>query len=287
MENINGLKIIKNTDGQEMLFINSNRLTDCIEYLYSNDLHYIVINSFQDYFANDIDFLLQLKDHIEGLSILDDKFNLNVVNQLHNLKYLGFPDNGKDIIDLSNFPKLEVAGITLSPRLKGLELCENLRSLTISKYKSRDLSTLPSLLRLEHLSLIKPDILTIKGIEQFNFLKKIEIYGATKLEKIEMMTNLSFSIEEVQIEKCSQIKDYGSFDRMKQLKKLIILDSGQLESLSFVKNLPQLQFLSFYGTNVLDGKIEYCIGINYVGFDNKRHYTMKQEQFKNSQLMLN
>ena len=53
-----------------------------------------------------------------------------------------------------------------------------------------------------------------------------------------------------------------------------------MKSLAFVKELPHLEFISFWDTNVLDGNIKYCEGINYVGFDNKRHYTHKSEQFK-------
>jgi len=277
-----GLKILEGINGQESLFINSDRLKECIEYLYSNNLRFITINSFQDYKAKDIAFLIQLKDFLEGLSILETHYDYSVVNELNKLKFLGIPDNGKDVIDLNNFPDIEMCGVTFSERLQGLESCSNLKSLTVSNYKSKakDLSALPSLNNLEHLSLIKTDITTLQGIKGFSNLKKLEIFSASKLETIAALLVLSSSLEEIQVEQCKKINDYETLGKVKSLKKIILSESGEIKSFAFVKELPRLEFISFWGTNVLDGNIKYCEGINYVGFDNKKHYTHKSEQFK-------
>lgn len=277
-----GLKILVGINGQESLLINSDRLSDCIKYLHSNDLRFITINSFQNYKAKDISFLAQLKDFLEGLSVLDIHYDYSVVNELHKLKYLGIPDNGKDVIDLKNFPDIEMCGVVFSKRLQGLEFCNNLKSLTVSNYKSKtkDLSALPSLGNLEHLSLIKTDIGTLQGIKSFSNLKKLEIFSASKLETIAELQVLLSSLEEIQVEQCKKINDFETLGKVKSLKKIILSESGEIKSLAFVKGLPQLEFISFWGTNVLDGNIKYCEGINYVGFDNKKHYTHKSEQFK-------
>lgn len=277
-----GLKILVGINGQESLFINSDRLSDCIKYLHSNDLRFITINSFQNYKAKDIAFLVQLKDFLEGLSVLETHYDYSVVNKLHKLKYLGIPDNGKDVIDLKNFPDIEMCGVAYSERLQGLESCSNLKSLTVSNYKSKakDLSALPSLNNLEHLSLIKTDITTLQGIESFSNLKKLEIFSASKLGTISALQALSNSLEEIQVEQCKKINDYEALGKVKSLKKIILSESGEIKSLALVKELPLLEFISFWGTNVLDGNIKYCEGINYVGFDYKKHYTHKSEQFK-------
>jgi len=277
-----GLKILIGVNGQEFLFINSDRLSDCINYLRSNDLRFITINSFQGYKEKDIAFLFELKDFLEGLSVLETHYDFGVVNELHKLKYLGIPDNGKDLIDLKNFPDIEMCGIAFSERLQGLESCSNLKSLTVSNYKSKtkDLYALPSLNNLEHLSLIKTDIITLQNVERYSNLKKLEIFSASKLETIAALQVLSNSLEEIQVERCKKINDYETLGEVKSLKKIILSDSGEIKSLAFVKDLPLLEFISFWGTNVLDGNIKYCEGINYVGFDSKKHYTHKSEQFK-------
>lgn len=277
-----GLKILVDINGQESLFINSDRLADCIKYLHNNDLRYISIDYFQGYKAKDIAFLVQLKDFLEGLSVSETLFDYSIVKQLHKLKYLDVPDNGKDIIDLKNFPAIEMCGVAFSERLQGLESCSNLKSLTITNYKSKtkDLSTLPSLDNLEHLSLIKTDITTLQGIEHYSNLKRLEIFSASKLEAIAPLQALSNSLEEIQIEQCKKINDYESLGKVKSLTKIILSESGEIKSLAFIKELPRLKFISFWGTNVLDGNIKYCEGLSYVGFDNKKHYTHKSEQFK-------
>lgn len=277
-----GLKILVGIGGQESLFINSDRLSDCLKYLHNNNLRFITINSFQGYNAKDIAFLAELKDFLEGLSILETHFDYGVVNELHKLKYLGIPDNGKDVIDLKNFPDIEMCGITFSQRLQGLESCRNLKSLTISNYKSKtkDLMAMPILESLEHLILIKTDINSLNSIGHFRNLKKLEVLSASKLESIAALQELSNSLEEFQVEQCKKINNYEILGKIKSLRKIILSESGEVKSLAFVKELPHLEFISFWGTNVLDGNIKYCEGINYVGFDNKKHYTHKSEQFK-------
>jgi len=277
-----GLKILTGINGQESLFINSDRLSDCINYLRSNDLRFITINSFQGYKTKDIAFLIELKDFLEGLSVLETHYDYGVVNELHKLKYLGIPDNGKDVVDLKNFPDIEICGVTFSERLQGLESCSNLKSLTVSNYKSKtkDLSALPLLNSLEHLSLIKTEIATLQGVGPFSNLKKLELFSASKLEAIAALQVLSNSLEEIEVEQCKKINDYETLGKVKSLKKIILSESGEIKSLAFVKELPRLEFISFWGTNVLDGNIKYCEGINYVGFDNKKHYTHKSEQFR-------
>lgn len=277
-----GLKILVGINGQESLFINSDRLSDCIAYLYNNNLRFITINSFQNYKVKDIGFLTQLKDFLEGLSVLETHYDYSIVNELHKLKYLGIPDNGKDVIDLKNFPDIEMCGVAFSERLQGLEFCNNLKSLTVSNYKpkTKDLSTLPSLSNLEHLSLIQTNIATLQGVNNFNNLKRLEIFSASKLETIAALQVLLSSLEEIQVELCKKITDFETLGKVKFLKKIILSESGEIKSLAFVKDLPELEFISFWGTNVLDGNIKYCEGINYVGFDNKKHYTHKLEQFK-------
>lgn len=276
-----GFVILIGEDGHESLFINSDRITECINYLHSNNLRFITINSFQNYKSKNIDFLFHLKDYLEGLSVLDTYYDYGIINELYKLKYLGIPDNGKDVIDLRNFPDLETCGLAYSVRLQGLESCINLKSLTLSNYKPKvkNLSALQSLTNLVHLSLIKTDITSLLGIECFRVLRHFEIFGDSKLESLAALLPISNSIEKLQIEKCKNIRDFEMLGSLKSLKKIIISESGEINTLSFIKELPLLEFISFWGTTVLDGNIAYCKGLNYVGFDNKKHYTDKLEDF--------
>ncbi|MGV8096315.1 MAG: hypothetical protein AB2L24_31050 [Mangrovibacterium sp.] len=276
-----GLKIVTGKDGYEALFINSSRIDDCINFLTENNYKSITVNSFQGYSLKDLNFLDKLKDLVESIVIGENHYDISIINTLHKLRYLGIADNKKDVIDLSNFPELETLACDFSDRLKGLESANKLRSLTISNYKSKNKNLLgfPALLSLEHLNLVKPDINSLQGIEKFTKLKRLEIYGASKLDDIGDVSNLK-SLEQISIEKSKNIKDYEALKDLSNLKKLMLTESGDIKTLAFVKSLPYLEFISFWGTNVLDGNISYCEGIDYVGFDNKKHYSHKSEQFK-------
>lgn len=276
-----GLKIVTAKDGYEALFIDSSRIDDCINFLLENNYKNITVNSFQGYSLKDLNFLSRLKDLVESVVIGENKFDISIINTLHKLRYLGIADNKKDVIDLSNFPDLETLACDFSDRLKGLENANKLRSLTISNYRSKNnsLSKFPALISLEHLNLIKPNINSLQGIEKYTNLKRLEIYGASKLEYIVNISNLK-SLEQISIEKSKNIKDYETLKDLSNLKKIMITESGDIKNLEFVRTLPNLEFISFWGTNILDGNISYCEGINYVGFDNKKHYTHKSEQFK-------
>lgn len=275
-----GFKIAKGTDGSIRLLFDSNRAKECCNFAIENNIDIISLYP-EVYTAKDLEPIFLISKFIKGL-LLDDRVHYGNLSLFNNLTFLSVPDNGKDTVDLSLFPKLEMLACKYSERLQGLESCSNLKSLTVSNYKSKtkDLATLPSLNNLEHLSLIKTDITTLYGVEGYSNLKKLEIFNASKLEAIATMQALSSSLEEIQVEQCKKIKDYETLGKVKSLKKIILSESGEIKSLAFVKELPLLEFISFWGTNVLDGNIKYCEGISYVGFDNKMHYTHKSEQFK-------
>ena len=183
IETKEGLKILKGLNNYEALFIDSSRIDECINYLHQNNLRKISINPFQGYKAEDLNFLSRIDDFIEGISVLSEKYDYSIINSLRNLKSLGFSDNKRDIIDLSNFPNLESLSCDYSPRLKGLETCKNLISLVLTgfKTKSKDLCKLPLFLKLERFYLFQTDISTLLGIERFRNLKYLEIFSASKL----------------------------------------------------------------------------------------------------------
>jgi hypothetical protein len=281
-EIIDGFKFQKDIDGTKKLIVESSKLDACIKYILDGNIKSITINCFQGYELANIHFLEKLSGVLEGLHLPETKFDIQVINSLHMLKFLGFADNKIDVIDLSNFPKIESLACDYSSRLKGLENCKNLKYLSLTGYKSnnKDLSELPSFLNLRELMLFKTDIATLQGIERFSNLKKLEIFSASKLIAIEALQRLSNNFEEILLQRCKNISDYDTLGKVKSLKKIMLSESGEIKDLVFVKELPRLEFISFWGTNVIDGNIKYCEGINYVGFDNKKHYTHKSEQFK-------
>lgn len=279
IETKEGLTLLEGARGEKSLFIDSSRIDECIAYLHAHKLRHVTISPYHGYNVRNVDFLLSLKDYIEGLTFLSEKYDYTVVEQLHMLKFLSIRDNGEDTIDLANFSKLEGLSCDYTVRLKGLGGCKSLKHLTVTGLKSKDLSDFPHLSSLEDLKLFKASIVSLEGVGWQNKLREFSVYAAPKLEDIKGLTELR-QLEELEIENCKRIRDYVELGNIVSLKKIILTNSGKIESLSFIQKLSRLNFISFWGTNVLDGNLSYCENISYVGFDDKKHYSHSMKQFK-------
>jgi len=272
-------KIIKGTDGVETFYFESERIDDCMKYIRRNRLTRILITGGW-YKRKDLDFLTDLADFLEGIVILPDKIELKLVNKLKMLTSLGVGDNGRDTIDLANFPKLESAAVKWGRRLTGLESCRNLKSLTINGYNptKKNMTEFPDLPSLEELWIFKGNLQSLEGIGRLP-LKFLWLYSLPKLVSISAVTSLSESLRKLQIESCRQVTDFESLRSMRALEKLMISQCGPIPSIDFIKEISSLFFFSFSGTNILDGDLSPLEGLKYAGFDDKRHYSRKWKDF--------
>lgn len=275
-----GFKLTIGRDGNKTLLFDTDRAVECCDYFIRTGLKQISIYS-EIYKANDLKPLISLENHLEGI-LLDGKIDYSYLEKFKQLKFLSIPDNRKDTVDLNNFPQLEELCANITKRLIGLDSCKNLKTLFVNNFKpqNNDLTSLPRFDKLDYFGLFQSIITDLNGIDNFINLKRIHLYGLSKLISIRELKKLSKSLLDLEIDKCKKITDYDTLVSLDNLQKIIISESGQMESIRFVQSLKKLKFISFWGTNVLDGKISYCKGIDYVGFDNKRHYDTKAEEFK-------
>lgn len=277
---IDGFKTVTGTDNSITFLFDSKRPSESCNFAINNNIKKISLYP-SVYFADNLDPILPLSDYLEGL-LLDDRIQYDNLDTFKKLTYLSVPDNKRNIVDLSCFKKLETLSCNYSKRTLNLDKCLNLKSLSIENYNptTNDLSEFPTLLNLVQLRFFRSNILSLNGVEKLMSLKEIRIYSASKLKKIENLKFLTDYLEEIQIEKCKNISDYNFLGEIKSLIKLVICESGEIKNLSFIENLSNLNFLSFWGTSILDGNLEYCKGIKFVGFDNKKHYSHKLIDFK-------
>ncbi|MFZ1699393.1 MAG: hypothetical protein WBO10_08585 [Pyrinomonadaceae bacterium] len=85
----------------------------------------------------------------------------------------------------------------------------------------------------------------------------------------------------IEIDECKKIENYVVMGDLENLERLLIIKSGPIASLDFLKSLYKLDFFSFGGTNIANGDLSPCLGIRYVGFDDKKHYSHKFRDFSN------
>jgi len=276
-----GYKILIGSDGSRTFMIDSDRLAESISYIRGRDIRIIGINSYSGYERSEIEFLSEIADFIEGITVLGDKFDTSVLNKLHKLKTLGFTDNGKSVIDLSNFPNLSTLACEYSPRLKSLDSCGELKHLTLTGYKDKikNLTAMPLLSSLEELSLFKTNIDTLEGIGRFRLLKKVSLFRAGQLQQIDDVRALKNTLVSIEFDQCKKIVSYEPLGELENLLRLVLFRCHAIESLHFIKRLERLEFLSFVGTDVLDGNLSPAFGITYVGFNDKSHYSHSFKDF--------
>lgn len=277
---IDGFRVISSENGYT-LAIESDRIEECMKYAVDNGISRVFMHSYDGYKLDNVNFLKEY-DFITEISITDDQIEISGVHYLANLKYLSL-SNGKQPVDLSKFKHLKEASIDWNNKVIGLDSLNHIKRLSIRKFKpqSKDFTVLARCNDVEYLHITESNIESFKGIENLQLLNHFEGHYLTKLESLEGLEKLSTHLKIIVLDYCRKLANYESvFAKLKHLKKLILGDCGPMESLKFIKAMKELKFLSFVNTNVVDGNISPVLNLEYVVFDNKRHYTHKKEDVK-------
>lgn len=273
---------IKNGDWGDYLLIESDKIIETVNYIKENNVRNIELNSQYGYKIKNISFLVELKDYIYGLNVIDGDIDLSGLEHLINLKRLNISDEGCLSIDFVNFKYLERCSVLWHRNITFNFNSNNLKELVIKKCNFNDkanLKQINSLLNIEKLSLIQCKFEDIEFLEFLKRLVEIEVYYTPKLKDIQGLRFCSKTLNKVVFDNCKSIVDYKILSCLHKLNYLEISDSGKIESLNFIKEIKTLKHFSFVGTDVLDGNISYCLGIDYIGFNNKKKYTHKMEDF--------
>ena len=255
-----------------------------------------IVSEFGDKTRYALDFLSDFprKNLIGELYIGCDISSLEPLACFPNLHTLTFGNNGaRQAFDLSPFAKLKTLSVTgeiVLQHAEGLSLdalavAENksfsfdsispcLRSLYLRKVKT-EMTVISRFQVLENLSLIQLPIQSLDGMGELRRLKQCEIAYCQGLRDYRGLRTCS-SLEELEL---SHVKGVVPEDLigLTSLRKLI-LAVGEIPSIAFLRQLPNLKFFSFVGTNVLDGDLTPCLQLEYAGTLHRRHYNLKDDQ---------
>lgn len=268
-------------DGEyrDYIVVEDQRLVEYENYIQMQKVEGIYLTSLY-YSKDDIDFIEKIAD-LKKLNLSISLRNYEVLYYLDNLEELHLEDP-KGEVDLTRFKKLKRLSLyNVTKHVIGLENCNQLIQVTLWKYKPKliNLEELSSLIRLNNLTLIQGTISSLKGCQNLSDLTKLELTYLSKLTHIDDIVYTE-QLKVLSFESCKNIDD---FTCIKNLEKLSLINCGEIASLKFISELPNLKLLVFSKTNVVDGDLSYCEGIEYVGFDNKKHYTHKMSDFVNAQ----
>lgn len=135
---------------------------------------------------------------LQQLSLSGDLINSGVLGELSELRSLSLDNRlGRHAVDLSALSLHTLYLQKPGRNVSGFEKIVSLRELVIWNYqpRSRDLSELSKLFRLEHLRLIQPRINSIDGVEHLPSLKKLEVSYSRTLSDASALRRCSRSIE--------------------------------------------------------------------------------------------
>ncbi|TVY04208.1 hypothetical protein [Cohnella terricola] len=259
---------------RNVIIIEDQRIDDYVNYINQNDIRSIYFNSGY-YYLDNVDCLKRVQN-IETINIGAAISNFDgLYRSSESVKVLLLGDITGPI-DLLRMKCVEEMAIDVNKYVLNLEKCKQLKELRIWKYKKNNLEELSGLTNLNSMAITQSSLVTLDGCNRLNNLKQVELNYMSKLEDVNQLTELADTLKVLRIESCKKI-NFDFLHRLKNLEKLSLIDSGSIPNLSFVKNLPKLKFLVFSKTNVIDGDLSYCEGIEYVAFDNKKHYSHKSK----------
>jgi len=265
------VKVIQN------LLVESDRLAKTIKYINEKKIKGITLNSSHGYSLKNIDFVADIADVIEKIDIVDDDINLKGIELLYNLKKIFIGRDNMSPIDFSYLQQLESCNLSWHKRLVNLNSCKYLENLYIRKF-DKNFELLIGLEKLKSLSLIQSKVFNLDFLMHFPLLEAIELSYIRSLLNVDGLKHCSSTLKKLEIDHCKRIDNYDVLGKLIELTWLNVTDSKELEDIYFLKKLKKLEHFAFVNTNVVNGDMSPGIGIKYVGFNNKKHYSHTNEE---------
>lgn len=235
----------------------------------------------------DLSFLAEFPDLLY-LEIIDQpKVKLHPLAALQNLRGLRIETPGTEI-DFAWFPLLEVFVGDWHADNVHLQRCRELRQLRAwgFKPKSKDLTELASIVRLEWLTLTKTNLASLAGIESLEDLRTLEIAYAPELKSLLALSSGEVQLRELDISHAKKIASYEPIQKCRWLRSLKLSSCAPLADLNWLTPLQRLEFLSFVETNVESGDLQPLLKLpelRYAGSMDKKYYRPRIDEL-NKQL---
>jgi protein phosphatase 1 regulatory subunit 7 len=275
---IEGFKVYIN--GKKSIIINSDCINECMWIYTENHLDGVAITTSHDYRLQNVDFLYEYPE-IKHLSISDGINDISAIHTLRNLESLVISGKNRKI-DFSHFPSLTGLVADWSPHFLNMDKCAYLKRLSLYSYtpKTKNCLSISNVPWVKRLEITRSTINTLIGLEKFDQLEELELNYCSKLETLSCLEESNETLASLRCDHCKSIKNYEYVIHLDQLKTLSYNDGGTIPSIKFIKKMASLKNFMFVGTDVADSDMTPCIGLNYAGFSNKKHFSHTMEQIK-------
>jgi protein phosphatase 1 regulatory subunit 7 len=271
---------------RDYIIVEEDRLDQYIDYINDKYIKHVSISPTLGYkLKEDIDFISRCPD-IEYLSITTPF--IKDYSPLHNLMHLRslHLDIPNAKVDLARIPNIEEFSTSRFINILNLDKCKKLKDLGITYYnpKNRNMDELATLENLINLGVVRSRIESLKGLGNLHRLKHIFLYNFPNLRCLDELENISGNLIVLRFVGCKRIENFEYVSCLKQLKVLAFDNCGDIPNIKFIKQMPELKAFVFVDSNIVDGDLSPCIGLEFVGFLNKRHYSHKRDGFPTNKL---
>lgn len=265
----------------EYIVVESSRITDYIKYINKNKIKAAFLSNLY-YFANGINFLQEC-NFLEKLSITSSSIeNYDGLSYLQSLEDL-ILEEPKGKVDLTCHTALKRLAADYNKNIIGMEQLKGLKELSLWHYKpkSRDLSGISGLDSIKELEIIQSNINSLNGCGSLLKLERLKFAYLSQFRYIDELEKIKKSLKILDFDCCKKIENHEYVMCLNNLEKLRYYKCGNIKTINFISNMPNLKEFVFMGTNVVDGNLKACAGLEYVAFTNKRHFSHKMSDFRN------
>lgn len=251
-----------------------------IEYIRQNNIKSAIV------IADDIMFLNKCPS-LEALWIMPavnaEEFDYSPLYKMENIKWLqcetiyGEYDSKSTSIDYSHFPNLETLRVCDKRGHLNIDKAKNVSNLFLWDVpKDKNLKGVFPGNSVVHLSITHSSIHSLEGIETNNKLSKIELHYCRKLNDISILSNCAETLTDLIIDHCGNLEDLSVLNELHNLESLTLLGDNKIENISFLRQMPKLKNFECK-VNILDGDLSLCENIPSVWILDRRHYSHKNK----------
>lgn len=232
---------------------------------------------------SDLGWLTDFKSSLASLSISAKDVDWLSIGQLTELTKLSI-DDFKIKFDFSKLQKLKYLKM-YSRRGHGDSMFRlpNLETLIINGWKDDDVTAFSELSKLKFIGLYHTRVLkSLKGLEKLSKLEGLDIEVAPNLTNVNAIGSLPH-LKLLRLANCKRIASFDCLEKNHELLSLVIGTCSDIQSLSILKGMTKLDYLSFgSGTKVVDGDLSILYdlkSLRHCRYTQARHYNIKKKDF--------
>lgn len=164
-------------------------------------------------------------------------------------------DLTEDLLEeLEKYQGLRLLGRFIGKNKDAIAFLHQVKYLYLSRYKGFQFEFLKNQKNLNTIELDLTPIISLNGVEEIQNLSVLKLIECRKLENIQALSK-SKSIKVLDLRLCNRISDFSPVGTMSQLR-VFCTDSYKMDSLDFLRTLPELNSLGLFGNKKVKLDVE-------------------------------